>query len=310
MKVFFSEYQLRPKEKLNSRSTLNIRSGALIKILDGEGFFGVADLFTWPEFGDETWKDEIKKNSNLYQRSLELASQDLMARKEKKSLLSDQSVKNNYLVFDFEKLRFYSSQDTVKIKGDYNILALAQHINEGKFKVRIDFNSCLSAEEFDAFLKLLSPEAVHRVEYIEDPTVWNRNDWTRWNKKIPLAIDWSTLDPFGDISTWSYLVVKPTRQKAELMLQQAKEKNKKITITSSMGHPVGLMHDLSWVQRHMGHEGTQGLLTLDIYETTDFNSYFRQKNNELNASSNNLNDFGIGMTQALVNLKWRELYEL
>lgn len=307
MDIFFSSYQLKPRSNLNAKSSAVLRSGALIKVAESD-FFGVADLFTWPEFGDDEWQVEIKSNSNLFKRSLELAQHDLEARKEKRSLLKNVAVKNNLLILDFEKEKIENT--IVKIKANYDIEKLAQVINTQEAKYRIDFNSILSVDEMDEFLNLLSPKGLKRIEYIEDPTVWNNLDWDRWNKIVPLAIDWSTLDPFAEPSTWSTLVVKPSRQNAEGLLKQAQKLNKKLTVTSSMGHPVGIMHDLSWVQNQLNAEGVHGLMTLNVYEDTPFHKYFLTKESLLQSTSENLKQSGLGMTEALNQLSWKNIREL
>lgn len=307
MNIFLSPYQLQPKISLNAKSGLGWREGCLVKVVEDE-YFGVADLFTWPEFGDDSWQEEIKNNSTLFRRALELATIDLKARQEKRSLLQSNPIENNFLVLDFLNPTIEINK-TVKIKGNYEIQKLADFLNSHKATYRIDFNSILSVEEFDDFLNLLNPETIKNTEYIEDPTVWNNIDWNRWNKKIPLALDWSTLDPFNDVESWTTLVVKPNRQNAEVLLQECRLRNKSITVTSSMGHPVGLMHDLAWVQRNLNSEGVQGLLTLDAYEKTPFHAYLKQNEAFLAATEANLKQTGIGMTEAITTLSWSSIRE-
>ena len=61
----------------------------------------------------------------------------------------------------------YSNQ-TVKVKGDRDIQALSRILNAIDFeiKIRLDFNSCLTNEEFETFLSLISLATKNKIEYI------------------------------------------------------------------------------------------------------------------------------------------------
>lgn len=321
-KIFYSPYVLQPIESLNAKTGSLSRKGVLVKVTQGDDW-GVADLFTWPEFGDETFQEAIQDKTNLYLRCLELAEKDLFARKEKRSLLKDQFIENNLLILDFKSVDFNSIEFkdcTVKIKGSDQFLELAQILNQVKassIRFRIDFNSVLAVDEFDEFLSLLSKETLKKIEYIEDPTVWNSEDWQRWNEEIPLALDWSMTDYLAYPQTWSVLVIKPTRQNYEVLSQAVGQLGKKISLTSAMEHPVGLMHGLSYAQtldqnqllkqrQGLGESLKQGFLTLDSYKPTDFHKYFLQEGSKIKPSRSVVEDYGIGMTEELNRLSWSE----
>lgn len=298
MKIAYSRYVLKKKVKLNSLDHANIQRGALIKVFEGESW-GVADLCPKPELGDDLLENEIKNRGFLFARALELAQEDLAARLAKKSLLQNKSMKNNFLISDYLNVDLgqpcYAKQ-TVKIKADRDISSLSQLLNSltADLVVRLDFNSCLSITEFEDFLKLLSAEAKSKIEYIEDPTIFCFN-WKIWNTFIPLAFDFQKTQYNAEFA--KYRIIKPSRQNMVTC--------KNFTLTSAMEHPVGLAHGLRIAQQMA--VGDSGFLTLDLYETGNFNKYFEQKENYLNFTPLALNDFGIGMSEELNKLQWSEL---
>ena len=161
--------------------------------------------------------------------------------------------------------------------------------------MRIDFNSILTLEEFEALLSLLSAEAKSKIEYIEDPTRFNIK-WKNWNNIIPLAFDFQQTEYNPNFA--KYLIVKPSRQRLMSGLIN-------FTLTSAMDHPIGVAHGLRMAQNFAQNDS--GFLTLDLFEKTDFNKYFEQNGSYLNFSSMALNDFGIGMSDELNKLKWVDL---
>ena len=258
MTIQHSPYSLIKKNKVNAKDISLVREGTLLKISQGP-CWGVSDLTTWPTLGDPTWSQELKSGGLLYQRAVELAMEDLSARKEKRSLLKNLYIANNYLITDY-KIQDPRAQPfgaILKIKGDRDIQSLAQFIHAlpKPVKLRLDFNSCLSAEQFEIFLgKILM--VVNKIDYIEDPTPYNAELWGAWNQLIPLAWDFQKVTPSPD--SYSVRIVKPTRE--------AIPSQGHFTLTSDMGHPVGLAHGLRLAQDFAQNES--GFLTLDLFEET------------------------------------------
>lgn len=296
MLYYFSPYSLTYKN-----SDLK-QEGCLIKIEEAAGVWGVADICPRLDLGDAPYIIELKNKSHLFKRSVELAFEDLLARKNKESLLLDKPVANNYLLTNFlnedlDQKKYINK--TLKIKGSQNIELLAQKINEIKInrevKIRIDFNAKLKSDEFEKFLTRLTPDALLLIDYIEDPTEFNSN-WLQWNKRVNLAHDFQAA-PYNE-NFAKYKIVKPVREKVDL-------KMKHFTLTSAMDHPVGLAHGLRFAQKLAQNDS--GFLTLDLYEQTVFNKYYSQLENYLNFSFLALNDFGIGMTEEINKLTWQSM---
>lgn len=273
-----------------------MQEGSLLKIVEADQF-GVADICPKIELGDLSLSKEIAEEGVLFKRAVQLATEDLQARKAKKSLLADKLVKNNFLVTNYKLKIDIPEKCSVKIKGDSDVAALAACLNENFTQaqsLRIDFNAKLEADEFNLFLKLVSSEILKKIEYIEDPTVVSEH-WAAWNKQVPLACDFQKTE---NSQLFKYRIIKPAREALHKDLNY-------FTLTSVMDHPVGVAHGLRLAQQVAQNDS--GFLTLDLYEDCGFNKYYNQEALFLNFSKEALNDFGIGMTEELNKLKWLAL---
>jgi hypothetical protein len=294
MKIQYSPYSLIKKSNVNAFDKSPRQEGTLIRLVK-DGDWGVADISPWPSLGDIPLVQEIEQKGTLFQRALQLAEEDLQARVQKKSLLQDRWVDNNILITDYHHFDFSNpiyKTKTLKIKGDKQVEKLAAILNQAPSYLifRIDFNAVLSAQEFQKFLDSLSTAA--QIEYIEDPSAYDVLCWSKWNTHIPLARDFVRAP-----SSFTYQVVKPVRE--------ALPKEGRFTITSAMDHAVGVAHALRYAQTSA--QSKSGLLTLDLYQETPFHSYFIYRNeSEINFHAKALNDFGIGMTEDLNRLQWKD----
>jgi hypothetical protein len=273
-----------------------VQKGSLLKIVEAD-LYGVADICPKPELGDLNLSEEISKEGPLFKRAIQLATEDLMARKAKKSLLLDKPIKNNFLITNYKSKLTIPENCSIKVKGDANVSALADYLNTNFSKaqsLRIDFNGQLKEDEFNIFLKLISVDVLKKVEYIEDPTVVSEH-WAIWNKQVPLASDFQKTE---SAHFFKYRIIKPAREVLPNNL-------KHFTLTSAMDHPVGVAHGLKIAQQ--AAQNDSGFLTLDLYEDCGFNKYYNQEALFLNFSNEALADFGIGMTEELNKLKWLTL---
>ncbi len=302
MDLFFSPYELQRTDKVETQK------GCLLKISNAD-VWGVADIGPRLELGDIDYISEIKQKGSLYKRALFLAGEDLEARKNQVSLLNDQIITNNFLVTNYKQFNFSDSRlngQTIKIKGDEEIVDLANILNQikSKINIRLDFNAKLNVAKFQFFLDQLTPEAIARIEYIEDPTQLSEA-WMRWNKKVPLAYDFQESEYVSEFAR--YQIIKPSREALPTVPLH------NYTLTSAMDHPVGLAHGLRLAQAYLKTQinpKVSGFLTLNLYEDIGFNKYFYQKDNLLNFSQLALDDVGIGMTKKIDSLSWIKLEEL
>ena len=289
--VWFHNYSLKRKTKPNARTKNSEQLGALIKIQDSEGNEGFSDLCPWPSLGDHPLAEELVSSGPLFRHALELAVKDLTARKNKIHLVSPVAIKNNILIADFTELKNFDFCDvTVKIKGNEHTYDLARLLNENRdrfFKIRLDFNFCLSENQFSEFLHRLEPLTLKKIEYVEDPFQFHRERWNKYAAIVPLALDWKTKED----QIWDFRIWKPSRE--------TKPVGSCIVLTSAMEHPVGLAHGLSEAQRHQNP--VNGFLTLDQYETTEFHQYFSARRDELVYQSDG---YGIGFESLLSKINW------
>ncbi len=289
MQLSFFPYLLK-----NSATT---KPGTLLKVTEGS-FWGVADLICHPELGEATYADEIKNRGSLFLRTVELAKEDLQARKQRVSLLCAEPVKNNYLVTDVAKadLTLFAGE-SVKIKGGTDIRLLSEKLNASGdgVKIRLDFNSKLSQAQFENFLNLLTEPTIKKIEYIEDPTVICES-WRTWNRRVPLAFDFQ--QTAYDSQLARYRILKPCREAIPRGLEN-------FTLTSSMGHSVGLAHGLRIAQQLAVNDS--GFLTLDVFEDDGFHRYFEVNKNRIGFTEEARRDHGIGMTDQLNRLEWTAL---
>ncbi len=309
MKIYFFKYQLKKKFLLNAKDNSQVENGALIKVEDNSGHWGVADLKPWPLLGDLYLDEELSTKGPLFRRSLKLAEDDMIARRNKKSLLKDQVMNNNILITDFSKCKLDKMVgSTIKIKASKNLEQLENFLIRAatlNLKIRIDFNSVLEAAEFESFIYRLPTAVLKKIEYIEDPTAEIQPDWSQWNRKVPLAVDFCTRNYRENKNAWTFLIIKPSRQNSDALIIDCMEGEKQFTLTSSMDHPVGIAHGLRFAQEFP--EMCVGFSTLQLYESTEFHNYFVQHKDTINFSAEALADYGIGMTKALQKLNWTAL---
>lgn len=292
LQIWLHYYALKRKVKPNAATSLEAQRGALIKIQDEFGNEGFSDLCPWPSLGDFPIEEELALQGPLYQHAINLALFDLQARKNKKVLVTSDKIKNNILIADFKEIEgeFDFSKVTVKIKGNEHIYEFAQFLVENvkRFKtIRVDFNNCISEFQFSEFLNLLSDEVLQKIEYIEDPFFFHRDQWSKYSAKVKLALDWKQAEG----QSWANRIWKPSRED-KIICQD-------FSITSSMEHPVGVVHGLHFAQKYP--EKTHGFLTLPLYEDNEFSQYFKIDDDLLSYQSDG---YGIGFTTVLSKLNW------
>ncbi|MBC7754805.1 MAG: AMP-binding protein [Moraxellaceae bacterium] len=290
MQFFTHRYFLIRKNLANAQTNNLVQAGALIKIIDESQNFGVADICPWPSLGDLDLDGELRTRGPLFARALELAKQDLEARKNKIKLNSGKVVKNHFLIPDYRSVNVASYGQTVKIKGHRDIVPLAEFLNKSAFhfrSIRLDFNSSLTADLYDQFVALLTVDVKNKIECVEDPFPFDQARWEKSN--LTLAQD------FEKAPDWPHRVQKPARHRVD---------QDSLYLTSAMDHPIGIVHGLIEAQKHP--QKTHGFMTLDQYEESSFLKYFNIQNGEMSFDSDG---YGIGFETELNNLIWEPLID-
>jgi o-succinylbenzoate---CoA ligase len=266
--------------------------GALLKVVDNDGNFGVADVCPWPSLGDLDLESELSQRGPLFQRAVVLAVTDLDARKNQVHLVDRTEVENHFLITDTKNFDAFAAEaaEVVKIKGSKDYLGLAQWLIEhaSLFKIiRLDFNGCLSEPGFEKFLDLLSVDILKKIELVEDPFPFQLDAWTRLSQKIKIAADFIDSDLK---KKWPVVINKPAREAFDI---------NSAYLTSSMDHPVGIAHGLHFAQKLPNK--VHGFLTFDKYDPTEYTAAFVTQGTQLTYESDG---YGIGYTELLAKENW------
>lgn len=322
MKFFYSPYQLQPQDKSAPRS------GALLKVVWNERKIGYADLHPWPELGDEPLAVQIEKLkqlklTNLTEQCVWLASIDAKGRMEKRNLYDNQILlKNNAIITKLDnhtvelldpvaKNGFSKVKIKVGVDPDEEIKLINRIAQTHTIKLRLDFNNrLLSYAAFEKFINALSVSAKFQIDYVEDPFPYNEEAWKKARELAPLAIDWGLekIDlrqdqhPQADV-----LIIKPMRDDVDKRMAQALKWNMKATVTSHMGHPLGVMQCAQVAQDlHVKHPNVMldpGCLTFDIYQPTEFHFHLNLQGPYIRKVAG----WGIGFDVLLKGQKWLPL---
>lgn len=327
MKIYYSPYSLKPAKSLNNIALSGDRQGVLLKIEYPDGSIGYSDLHPWPELGDPSWEDQlagIRKGqiSSMLEQSIWLARRDADARRDGKNLFEALTpMKNNYLVTDIDTesedlLKRLNEEgfETLKIKVGRDLQKESDFVSrmgyDGTVKLRLDFNGVGSWQTFERFMSSLNKVAVKRIEYIEDPFPYDAEAWNEARKFAPLAIDnqsgklnWSRLrEPPFDV-----VILKPAKMDVMKTLRTCVAFDLKITVTSYMDHPVGVMHALAVANElkrvHPQRILDAGCLTTSLFQMEPYGAEAAPAGPYLKRATG----LGIGFDQLLEKEPWAQV---
>lgn len=353
LRIHFSRYELIPKRKMGGHAWKASREGALIQIEHPRFGVGYADIHPWPELSgacDLPLDEQLRELSQgiltrLTRSALEWARIDARARSLGRSLFEGYPIpESHFLLTDLtgdgveQAERAFENGFTrlkLKLGADWRDRAfqlqalrawLAQWPESlGAARLRIDFNSSLSPEDFGAFLETtgLAPW----IDFVEDPIVWDPQSGFSLLARAPafpevrLALDLGvngrsqgTQNPLSDgllltrdPDRWdpAVVVIKPAIQGvSNIWMGESPRKN---VITSYLGHPLGQLAAASFAARaqadHPGKVGICGLLSHEAYEPTKFSRALRVRGPRLESDGTP----GLGMGDLLEGLDWLPL---
>lgn len=276
-------YVLRPRTRLSALAGAKPREGALIRV-----GAGVADIHPWPELGDEPLDEQLARlargeTTPLTAASLRMAKVDGDARTRGASIFEGLVIPRSHWPADAGAVP--DGFDTVKIK-----MWRGRPIDEElrRFRLRLDYNAALSAEEFLA-------EAIpfDSIDFVEDPAPYDEAEWNRIRRGtgLRLAIDRGS----GTEAAADVVVVKPA-------VQEVPVTTKELVITSYMDHPVG-QFGAAHAAASSGIVTTCGLLTHLLYEPDAFIEQIRIDGARLLPAEGT----GIGFDDLLERLPWKRL---
>lgn len=324
MRKWFSKYQ-----HLDSKG--KVREGALIKIeWPGTGN-GYADLHPWEEFGDLPLGKQLESlklghKTPLVNQTIYFSKVDAKARAEKVNLTTGiEKIKNNLLITDVKKInsdflieKIAQGFSTFKIKCGRDIAIEVQAIkllsNYKETKIRLDFNSSISYDDFENFWAQIESYISH-IEYLEDPISFNELKWHKLRKKFKVYSDHETKNVMANIVDNTRpeidgIVMKPAKDEIEIILGLCLKWGLKATLTSYLDHPVGIMHALIVAKnlklRHPNLFSDFGCMTFSEFHSEnqqEFASQIKTQGPTILANSG----YGIGFDDLLQKQNWISL---
>lgn len=264
IKISSYSYTLRPMTSLNAITPVKEREGALLKVEWPDQKVGYADLHPWPELGDVPLQVHMQdlakgKISSLVEQSIWLARRDAQWRADKKNYFDDgMPLRNNFTIsnihdvvpgfLDEIKAEGFT---TVKLKVGRDLkqeIGFLSNLAAAGLKIRLDFNAIASWQIFEKFMAQVPGTVLPFIEYIEDPFPYEEKSWSEAQKLAPIAVDneyhkvrWNK----NEKPPFDVMVVKPARVDVDKAVEFCKKWNLKMTITTSMDHPVGVAHAVS-----------------------------------------------------------------
>ena len=297
------------------------------KINDCTGF---ACVHSWPHLGDPTLDEllqELKDKSfkhPLLARAAENLNVDAAARKQNKPLLGNIHLKS-HLQVNFETDLSLESIESfkacgfkslkIKISKDHasaveNLKRLERHL--GDLKLRLDFNSQLSATTFKSFLKSLGQNLLDSIDFMEDPFPLDI-EWEEIQKefKIRLAVDFEKHKARNSrlLECFDVLVLKPSCDDLPNWIDFAHHNMKRVVFTSYMQHPLGQAFDLLWAQKYFTEHpllcDDVGFLNCEVQPFNNAYSLYDSQNSMIHIQ---LQTKGIGFDEALAKETWQKLW--
>ena len=312
--VYAWRYVLTSRARLNAVSGRREFEGALLRIGDGYGC-----LHPWPELGDpglEELLEEFRKGrlvSRLARQAAEMASIDGRWRQKAESMFDEVA---EWIPASHATLPECTREsveeavedgfEVVKVKGAREFKVLVKRMEEisrhwPEVRWRIDFNEVLTKGEAIEFAHGMPQRLRARVDFLEDPCPWQRDDWTEIKRVTGLGLARDRSADGGDACT-EFLVMKPARH----AFTSVSGGGQRLVVTSNMDHPLGQCFAAWWAgglaSRGLRVE-TCGLQTHELFEPTDFSARLGKARPRFRVPGGT----GLGFDDLLEKLPWKRL---
>lgn len=319
MNLSFSPYELVPKGYHTCGNPYKPREGALIRVVFADGLVGYADCHPWPELGDLPLKEQLKRlgegrMTSLTARSLAFAKIDAQARAQGVSLWKGLAVPESHLLvtsflaWDRNHLKEACQQGfkRIKIKIGFDLLKETEHfirLTKGTSaelcKFRLDFNSKLTKQAFEMFLKAIG-DAIQWVDFIEDPFPYHPEDWRTFQERyrVSLACDHHSEQSLRCQGSQDVIVIKPAVQDESLFEGNSVFRR---VVTSYLDHPLGQLAAAYVASRR--NDEIHGLLSHLAYEENPFSKELKV----VRARLHPLEGKGFGFDRLLENETWQKV---
>lgn len=324
LKFAVSRYRLLPSVK----SQRALRTGALLRFTFSDGMTGYADCHPWHEMGDHSLEDQLKLLADglltpLTEKSVYFARVDAQARNEKRFLFRHLAIPKSHWhathaeSLNSSELDLLISRGVTAIKFKWGkdfreaITCFERQWHETPlkaFRLRFDFNSKLTIDEFREFIRL-SKQWIDCVEFFEDPIPYDEKAWSalRSDYKIRLSCDREALLALDAPDVCDYLVVKPAIVSIDPFLT-SRRGDRKLIVTSYLDHPIGLLTAAYTAAKAYTRQPEAfsecGLLTHHSYQPTPFCEDLRSITPYLTPR---IEGTGWGYDRELSELKWESM---
>jgi O-succinylbenzoate synthase len=170
----------------------------------------------------------------------------------------------------------------------------------------LDFNGNKDFAVFEDFAQAIPENLRESIEFVEDPVPYDIDLWVQAAQYFTLAVDFE-IDKvdFSEFNQpFQVVILKPARQDVAKILDFANDCDLKLVVTSTMDHPVGIVHALrvaAEIRRTFpGRLIDCGCLTHHLYWPDDFTKELVMQGPSLVQ----VNGYGIGFDKLLSALPW------
>ncbi len=324
--IYFCPYTIHSRGSLNAVSRRKKFHGVLIKVNDGIGC-----LHPWPEFGDAPIDEQLKilregGTSEVIERALRMAAVDGEARRCGVSLFEGLEIPPSHFSLDQNQPQELQMQRiisegwrAIKTKGSaYSektisvLKGLVRLAGDAPLKLRVDFNSCLTASQFADFMRALPHDVRGRIDFIEDPFPYDGTAWFEAQNELGVRLacdkglkrtDEAVIHDCG----YEIAVLKPARREWRSTLAVIPA-NARIVMTSAMDHAIGQSFaawEAAMAWRELGARmDLCGLCTEQLFER---DAFFERLNSHGGLLKLDRMGTGLGFDDVLAELKWEEL---
>jgi len=254
--ILFHRYTLRAKAPLNAATPKREHEGALVKIGQGHGC-----LHPWPELGDQPLDRQLSilakgGFTGMLERLRICCKLDAAARTLGRSEFVDFTIPPSHRYGD-------TTPGVVKLKCGPDVAAEAARLKKSPAsKLRVDFNSTLTPESFQQFLRHLDDATAARIDFVEDPFDAPFHLWEKAQRAAPFPLASDRVPVPAAVE-----IVKPT-------LHTTQRRRQRVVFTSNMDHPLGQLfaarEAAAYYNAHPRQMEVCGLASHVLYEPDPF----------------------------------------
>ena len=318
--IFYHRYILKSAAPLNARSRNRDIEGCLIRVGQGVGC-----IHPWPELGDEDLDNQLKglKNAKplrLGERALHCSLIDGKARENGLSLFEGFAIPDSHLTvvsgMDLDK-RDISLFSRIKLKGSTDLDKTKETAQKclrqasPECRLRIDFNGVLDHSEALNLAQALGEEVCERIEFIEDPTRFDSENWSRLSSQtgLSLAVDQECETAAVGEADLAWWVIKPACVDTAALASSLETigGTRDLVVTSYMDHAVGQMYaayEAALLKAKYPNSLREcGLLTHELFEQDEFIESIKSEGPKLMVPDGT----GLGFDELLDDLPWVKL---